>query len=53
MNKARTYWTIAGGLCLLTAALTAFGTEQTVFAGMWFAIGCMFLIFAFTVSGGS
>lgn len=53
MNKARTYWTIAAILCLITAVVTALGTEQTVFAGMWFAIGCMFLVFAFTISGRS
>jgi hypothetical protein len=53
MNKARTYWTIAAVLCLIAAAVTVLGMEQTVFAGMWFAIGCMFLVFALTLSGRS
>ncbi len=51
MNRARTYWIFAAVLCLITSTVTAFGTEQTIFAGVWFAIGCMFLVFAFTLSG--
>ena len=50
MNRAKIYWMFAAVLCLITSAVTAFGTEQTGFAGVWFAIGCMFLVFAFTLS---
>ena len=53
MNKDKTYWTLAGILLLFTAAVPAFGTGRMDLAGLWVALGCMFLILAFTLPGRS